>query len=117
MSATFISRSTFNLPSKGVWLIVCGYEWEKNVATAQDITFKRIILSTSDGGTNPIAYGLSYYEDINDSELRTGTRQIGTIMGVVSVNNFTTVYANASSFVNTGTNTKLVLNISWTKIG
>jgi hypothetical protein len=38
-------------------------------------------------------------------------------MGVVTVSALTTIYVNARSIVNSGTNTKLITNVSWTRIG
>jgi len=115
MTTAFISRSNFSLPSKGVWLIVCGYEWGTNAANT--VETKRITLSTTSGGTTPAAYGLQYNEEINDAAGAAGTRQFGTIMGVVSSTAALTIYVNANSSVASGANTELRTNVSWTRIG
>jgi hypothetical protein len=117
MSNTLTARSDFTLPSKGVWLIICGYEWGTN--SANTVEAKEIILSTTSGtgGTTPVAYGLEYYEEINDGAGASGLRQIGTITGVVSVTTATTIYVNARSQISSGTNTELRTNVSWTRIG
>ena len=115
MTTAFISRSNFSLPSKGVWLIVCGYEWGTNAANT--VETKRITLSTTSGGTTPAAYGLQYNEQINDAAGAAGTRQFGTIMGVVSSTAALTIYVNANSSVASGANTELRTNVSWTRIG
>jgi hypothetical protein len=115
MNNTLTARSNFSLPSKGVWLIVCGYEWGTN--TTNTVEKKEIILSTTSGGSTPAAYGLSYYEEIDDAAGITGSRQIGTIMGVFTATAATTIYVNARSQVNSGTNTELRTNVSWTRIG
>jgi uncharacterized protein (DUF2345 family) len=115
MNNTLTARSNFSLPSKGVWLIVCGYEWGTN--TTNTVEKKEIILSTTSGGSTPAAYGLSYYEEIDDAAGITGARQIGTIMGVFTATAATTIYVNARSQVNSGTNTELRTNVSWTRIG
>jgi hypothetical protein len=115
MSNTLTARSDFSLPSKGVWLIICGYEWGTN--SNNIVEAKELILSTTTGGSTPAAYGLEYYEEINDSAGAAGLRQVGTIMGVVSVTAATTIYVNARSQISSGTNTELTTNVSWTRIG
>lgn len=115
MSNSLIARSDFSLPSKGVWLIICGYEWGTN--TSNVVEKKELILSTTSGGSTPAAYGLEYYEEIDDSAGASGLRQVGTITGVVSVTAATTIYVNARSQVGGGTNTELRTNVSWTRIG
>lgn len=117
MSNTLTARSNFSLPSKGVWLIICGYEWGTNAGNT--VEAKEIILSTTSGtgGTTPVAYGLEYYEEINDPAGSAGLRQVGTMSGVVSVTAATTIYVNARSQISSGTNTELRTNVSWTRIG
>ena len=115
MSNTLTARSDFSLPSKGVWLIICGYEWGTN--SANTVEAKEIILSTTSGGSTPAAYGLEYYEEINDGAGAAGLRQVGTLTGVVSVTAATTIYVNARSQISSGTNTELRTNVSWTRIG
>jgi hypothetical protein len=114
MSNSLVARSNFSLPSKGVWLVICGYEWGTNAGNT--VEAKELILSTTSGGSTPAAYGLSYYEEINDGAGAAGTRQIGTVTGVVSVGASTTIYVNARSQVASGTNTELRTNVSWTRI-
>lgn len=115
MSTAFIARSDFSLPSKGVWLIVCGYEWGSNAGNT--VEQKKIVLSTTTGGTTAAGYGLQYFEEINETAGGASLRQQGTIMGVVTVTGATTIYVNASSQVGSGTNTELRTNVSWTRIG
>lgn len=116
MSSTLTARSNFLLPSKGVWLIVCGYEWGANATNT--IQNKEIVLSTTSGsGATQVAYGLQYYEEIDDSVGAINIRQQGTLTGVVTVTTSTTIYVNARSAVGSGANTELRTNVSWTRIG
>lgn len=116
MTSTLTARSNFLLPSKGVWLIVCGYEWGANATNT--IQNKEIVLSTTSGsGATQVAYGLQYYEEIDDSVGAINVRQQGTLTGVVTVTTSTTIYVNARSAVGAGTNTELRTNVSWTRIG
>ena len=114
MNNTLTARSNFSLPSKGVWLIICGYEWGTNAANT--VEAKELILSTTSGGSTPAAFGLEYYEEINDGAGAAGLRQVGTITGVVSITAATTIYVNARSQISSGTNTELRTNVSWTRI-
>jgi hypothetical protein len=115
MTSTLTARSDFLLPSKGVWLIICGYEWGANATNT--IQNKEIVLSTTSGGSTQVAYGLQYYEEIDDSVGAINTRQQGTLTGVVTVTASTTIYVNARSAVGSGANTELRTNVSWTRIG
>jgi len=115
MTSTLTARSSFSLASKGVWLIVCGYEWGANATNT--IQSKELLLSTTSGGSTPAAYGLSYYEEIDDVVGTINRRQHGTIMGVFTATATTTIYVNARSAVGSGANTELRTNVSWTRIG
>jgi hypothetical protein len=115
MTSTLTARSDFLLPSKGVWLIICGYEWGANATNT--IQNKEIVLSTTPGGSTQVAYGLQYYEEIDDSVGAINLRQQGTLSGVVTVTTSTTIYVNARSAVGAGVNTELRTNVSWTRIG
>jgi len=115
MGTSLIARSDFSLPSKGVWLIICGYEWKTN--TSNTVTSKQLVLSTTTGSATPAANGLEYYEEINDAAGAAEVRQRGTLSGVLSVTAATTIYVNALSTVSSGTNTQLVTKVSWTRIG
>jgi len=115
MTTTLAERSNFSLPSKGVWLVICGYEFSSN--TTNTIETKQVVLSKTTASSVAAAPGLTYLEQIDDTATSTQARQRGTITGVVSVTAATTIYVNARSIVNSGTNTKLETNVSWTRIG
>ena len=115
MSNTLTARSNFTLPSKGVWLVICGYEWNTN--TSNTVEQKLLLLSTTSAGTTPAAYGLSYYEEQNDAAGAAGNRQKGCLSGVINATASLIIYVNARSSVSAGTNTELQTNISWTRLG
>jgi hypothetical protein len=115
MNNTLTARSDFSLPSKGMWLVICGYEWYTN--TSNTVRAKLLVLSKTTASTTPAANGLQYYEEINDAAGAAELRQQGTITGVVTATAATTIYVNARSEVDSGTNTKLITNVSWTRIG
>jgi hypothetical protein len=115
MSNTLTERSNFTLPAKGVWLVICGYEWNTN--TSNTVESKLLVLSTTSAGTTPAAYGLDYYEEINDAAGASGNRQKGCLSGVINATASLIIYVNARSQVSAGTNTELRTNISWTRLG
>jgi hypothetical protein len=114
ISNTLTSRSNFDLPNRGVWLIICGYQW--TAGASNTIEAKEIVLSTTSGGGTPAAYGLEYFEEINDNT-GGGLRQQGTLSGVVVATALTTIHVNARAKVNSGTQPTFVSNVSWTRIG
>jgi hypothetical protein len=114
ISNTLTSRSSFDLPNRGVWLIICGYRW--TAGASNTIEAKEIVLSTTSGGSTPAAYGLEYYEEINDAT-GGGLRQEGTLSGVVVATAATTIHVNARAQVNSGTQPTFVSSVSWTRIG
>ena len=114
ISNTLTSRSNFSLPNRGVWLIICGYRWTAGASNI--IETKELVLSTTSGGSTPAAYGLEYYEEINDNT-GGGLRQEGTLSGVVVATAATTIHVNARALVDSGTQPTFVSSVSWTRIG
>jgi hypothetical protein len=117
MSNTLAERMNFTLPSKGVWLIIGQLYWETN--TSNTVEVKEAVISTTSGsgGSTPAAYGLVYYEEINDAAGSAGKRQHLNINGVYTATAATTLYCNARSQVSSGTNTIFNISASWTRIG
>jgi len=115
MTNVLAERSNFSLPSKGVWLVICGYEFSSNAANT--IELKQVVLSKTTASNVAAAPGLTYLEQIDETAPSAQARQRGTITGVVSVTAATTIFVNARSTVASGTNTKLETNVSWTRIG
>jgi hypothetical protein len=115
MSNTLAERSNFDLPSKGMWLVICGFEFSSG--TTNIIQFKQVVLSKTTASATPAANGLQYQEQLNDDAGAVEIRQQYTITGVVTATAATTIYVNARSTVDSGTQTKLITNVSWTRIG
>jgi hypothetical protein len=115
MSNTLAERSNFELPSKGMWLVICGFEFSSG--TTNIIQFKQVVLSKTTASATPAANGLQYQEQLNDDAGAVEIRQQYTITGVVTATAATTIYVNARSTVDSGTQTKLITNVSWTRIG
>jgi hypothetical protein len=117
MSNTLAERMNFTIPSKGVWLIIGQLYWETN--TSNTVEVKEAVISTTSGsgGSTAAAYGLVYYEEINDAAGAAGKRQHLNINGVYTATAATTLYCNARSQVSSGTNTVFNISASWTRIG
>jgi hypothetical protein len=75
------------------------------------------LLVVQQGSAGAAAYGLIYYDEINDNAGSSGKRQHLNINGVYTATAATTLYVNARSQVDTGTNTEFNIAVSWTRIG
>jgi hypothetical protein len=117
VSNVLTNETSFTLPSKGVWLIICGHEWI--TATGNTVENKQLYFSSVAGlsGNTGIGNGLEYYEEINDNAGGASTRQKLTMSGVVVITSATTVYVNAKAEVDTGTRPTCKLEYSYTRLG
>jgi hypothetical protein len=117
VNTTLTNETSFTLPSKGVWLIICGHEWIS--ASGNTIENKQLYFSATAGlaGNTGIGNGLEYFEEINDNTGGASTRQKLTMSGVVVITSATTVYVNAKANVDTGTNPTCKLEYSYTRLG
>ncbi len=115
MTNTLTSRMTIDIPSKGVWLIVCQLYFATNAANVVEV--KEVVVSETTGSSAIAAYGLIYYEEINDSAGAAGTRQYQNINGVYTSTGAKTLYVNARTQISSGTNTEFNVAASWTRIG
>jgi hypothetical protein len=117
VNSTLTNETSFTLPSKGVWLIICGHEWIS--ASSNTIQNKQLYFSSVAGlsGNTGIGNGLEYFEEINDNTGGASTRQKLTMSGVVVITSATTVYVNAKADVDTGTRPTCKLEYSYTRLG
>jgi len=117
VSNVLTNETSFTLPSKGVWLIICGHEWI--TASGNTVENKQLYFSSVAGlsGNTGIGNGLEYFEEINDDAGGASTRQKLTMSGVVVITSATTVYVNAKADVDTGTRPTCKLEYSYTRLG
>jgi hypothetical protein len=115
MNNTLTSRMTIDIPSKGVWLIVCQLYFATNAGNT--VEQKEVIVSETTGSSAIAAYGLIYYEEMNDNAGGASKRQYQNINGVYTSTGAKTLYVNARSQVDTGTNMEFNVAASWTRIG
>jgi hypothetical protein len=114
VSATVAEETNFTLPSKGVWLIIMGFEW---VSVSNTILTKAISISETTASLVSLANGLAYFEGIDDVTTVNQTRQKLTMSGVYIATAAQTVYVNAEATVNTGTRPSLKIKYSYTRLG
>jgi hypothetical protein len=117
VNSVLTNETSFTLPSKGVWLIICGHEWI--TASGNTVENKQLYFSAVAGlsGDTGIGNGLEYFEEINDNAGGASTRQKLTMSGVVVITAATTVYVNAKAEVDTGTRPTCKLEYSYTRLG
>lgn len=115
MTNTLTSRMTIDIPSKGVWLIVCQLYFSTNAANVVEV--KDVVVSETSGSSLIAAHGLVYYEEINDSAGSSGKRQYQNINGVYTSTGAKTLYVNARTQISSGTNVDFNVAASWTRIG
>jgi len=115
MNNTLTSRMTIDIPSKGVWLIICQLYFATN--TGNTVEQKEVVVSETTGSSAIAAYGLIYYEEMNDNAGGASKRQYQNINGVYTSTGAKTLYVNARTQVDTGTNTEFNVAASWTRIG
>jgi uncharacterized protein (DUF2345 family) len=115
MSTTLTSRMTIDIPSKGVWLIVCQLYFATN--SGNTVEQKEVIVSETSGSSAIAAYGLIYYEEMNDNAGGASKRQYQNINGVYTSTGAKTLYVNARTQVDAGTNMEFNVAASWTRIG
>jgi hypothetical protein len=115
MSTTLTSRMTIDIPSKGVWLIVCQLYFATNAGNT--VEQKEVVVSETTGSSAIAAYGLIYYEEMNDNAGGASKRQYQNINGVYTSTGAKTLYVNARTQVDAGTNMEFNVAASWTRIG
>jgi len=114
VAASLSEETTFTIPSKGVWLIIMGYEW---VSVSNTIEFKELYVSSITASSSRLAAGLAYLEGLDDITTTNRTSPKGTICGVYVATGSTTAYVNASALVNIGTRPTLRIQYSYTRLG
>ena len=114
MTTLLTSRHTFTIPTAGVWMVIVEFDWSTNAANT--ITKKEMNVSLA-SGSFPCGIGFKYFEEIDDPSTGAVLRQSGHMAGVFTAGITTTLYVNALSNINSGTNAALSIRASWTKIG
>jgi len=114
LASSIGQEGTWNLPSKGVWLICATVTFSTN--SAADTEFYQAVISLTTASAIEAAPGLSYYQEDNQSVASAGTRDKISMSGVVSVTASTAIYFNAAGDTS-GTAPSVAASISWTRIG
>ena len=113
--ATSISQEgTWNLPSKGVWLVCSTVIFSTN--SAANTEYFHAVISTTTASATEASAGLSYFEEDDQGVAGSGNRDKVCLSGVVRVNALTALYFNASGKT-TGTAPSVSAAITYTRIG
>ena len=114
VSATTAEETNFTLPSKGVWLIIMGFEW---TSVSNTILTKSLSISGTSASLVGLANGLVYYDGIDDITTANQIRQKLTMSGVYASTGSKIAYVNADATVNIGTRPSLKIKYSYTRLG
>jgi len=113
LASSIGQEGTWNLPSKGVWLICSTITFSTN--SAADTQFFQAVISLTSASATEAAPGLSYYEEDDQSVAGANTRDKISMTGVVSVTALTSLFFNAAGQTS-GTAPSVAAAISWTRI-
>jgi hypothetical protein len=106
-------EGTWDLPSKGVWLICATVTFSTN--SAADTEFYQAVISLTSASATEAAPGLSYYQEDDQVVGGANIRDKISMCGVVSVTALTAVFFNAAGETS-GTAPSVAASISWTRI-
>jgi hypothetical protein len=107
-------EGTWNLPSKGVWLICATVTFSTN--SAADTLYFGAAISLTTASFTEASAGLSYYQENDQIVGSANVRDKICLSGVVRVNALTAVFFNASG-ATTGTAPSVAAAITYTRIG
>lgn len=113
LSATIAQEGTWNLPSKGVWLVCASITFSTN--SAADTEDFQAVISKTTASAVEAAPGLAHFQEDNQSVSGAGTRDIFPLCGVVTVTAATALFYNARG-TTTGSAPSSAATISWTRI-
>jgi hypothetical protein len=113
LSATIAQEGTWNLPSKGVWLVCASITFSVN--SAADTEDFQAVISKTTASAVEAAPGLAHFQEDNQSVSGSGTRDILPLCGVVTVTAATALYYNARG-TTSGAAPSSAATISWTRI-
>jgi hypothetical protein len=114
LATSITQEGTWNLPSKGVWLVCSTVTFSTN-SGANTEYFHAVISTTTNSATEASA-GLSYFEEDDQGVAGSGTRDKVCLSGVVRVNAATALFFNASGKT-TGTAPSVAAAITYTRLG
>jgi hypothetical protein len=114
LAATIGQEATWNLPSKGVWLICATVTFSTN--SAADTEFYQAVISLTTASATEASAGLSYYQEDDQVVGGANVRDKITLCGVVRVTASTALFFNAAGQTS-GTAPSVAAAITYTRIG
>jgi hypothetical protein len=114
LATSITQEGTWNLPSKGVWLVCSTVTFSTN--SAANTEYFHAVISTTTNSATEASAGLSYFEEDDQGVAGSGTRDKVCLSGVVRVNAATALFFNASGKT-TGTAPSVAAAITYTRLG
>jgi len=114
LATSITQEATWNLPSKGVWLVCSTVTFSTN--SAANTEYFHAVISTTTNSATEASAGLSYFEEDDQGVAGSGTRDKICLSGVVRVNAATALFFNASGKT-TGTAPSVAAAITYTRLG
>jgi hypothetical protein len=115
LATTMAQELTWNLPSKGVWLVHATITLAG--VSAANINYFEAVISLTTASATEASAGLSYLQEQDETSAVTGNRLKISLSGVVTVSALTALFLNARAQPASGGAPTIAAAISWTRIG
>jgi hypothetical protein len=115
LATTMTQELTWNLPSKGVWLVHATITLAG--VSAANINYFEAVISLTTASATEASAGLSYLQEQDETSAVTGNRLKISLSGVVTVSALTALFLNARAQPASGSAPTIAAAISWTRIG
>jgi hypothetical protein len=115
LATTMTQEKTWNLPSKGVWLVHATITLAG--VSAANINYFEAVISLTTASATEASAGLSYLQEQDETSAVTGNRLKISLSGVVTVSALTALFLNARAQPASGSAPTIAAAISWTRIG
>jgi hypothetical protein len=115
LATTMTQEKTWNLPSKGVWLVHATITLAG--VSAANINYFEAVISLTTASATEASAGLSYLREQDETSAVTGDRLKISLSGVVTVSASTALFLNARAQPASGSAPTIAAAISWTRIG
>lgn len=115
LATTMAQELTWNLPSKGVWLVHATITLAG--VSAANINYFEAVISLTTASATEASAGLSYRQEQDETSAVTGIRLKISLSGVVVATALTALFLNARAQPASGSAPTIAAAISWTRIG
>ena len=112
---TMAQELTWDLPSKGVWLVHATITLAG--VSAANINYFEAVISLTTASATEASAGLAYQREQDETSAVTGIRLKISLSGVVVATALTALFLNARAQPASGSAPTIAAAISWTRIG